>query len=60
MNTATRLPDGITDDIDLLQLQLEIARRADELRSLRGYDPECATDRDLWLEAEQDVLAVTV
>jgi len=57
MNSATRLPLCINDDIDLLQLELEIARRADELRSLRGYDTECATDRALWIEAEEDVLA---
>jgi len=40
---------------DLARLQLEIARRADQLARLVIGDP--ATDLALWLQAEQEVFA---
>ncbi|SDS32816.1 hypothetical protein [Opitutus sp. GAS368] len=40
---------------DLAHLQLEIARRADQLARLVISDP--VTDIDLWSQAEQEVFA---
>lgn len=40
---------------DLARLQLEVARRADQLARL--VIPDQATDIDLWLQAEDEVFA---
>ena len=51
MNTVEPIDQlGMTDH-DLLQVQLQIARRADEL-----VQAGCGSDRDCWLQAEREVL----
>lgn len=45
----------LTED-DLLQLQLQIAQRADELAQSRMLPHDYDCDRQCWLEAERDVL----
>jgi hypothetical protein len=40
---------------DLVHLQLEVARRADELA--RAFASRRPSDRDLWLQSEQEIFA---
>ncbi len=46
------LPDLVTPN-DLLRLELRVARRADKLAQLRGYDRA----QDFWMRAEGEVLS---
>ena len=54
MKTAVRLDALVHDDLDLLQLELEIARRADELRRF-SVGLRDLRDRECWLRAEAEV-----
>lgn len=56
MNTAEQFHGGMCNEADLLQLEIEIARRADELAMSRGTARDHAADWDCWLEAEREVL----
>lgn len=58
MNSAEhRDESAVLTDEDLLQLQLQIAQRADQLARAQ----QCGRDRDAdlkyWLEAERDIFA---
>jgi hypothetical protein len=55
MNTA--IDDTIPSEEDLLQLQLQIAQRADELAQSQAGSRTQESDWHCWLEAERDVLA---
>ena len=46
----------VTED-DLMQLQLQIAQRADALAQSRKEGHDQDRDRKYWLEAEHDVLS---
>ena len=46
---------GPANSDDLVQLQLRVARRADELA--RGGDSTRSRDLQLWFQAERDVFA---
>jgi hypothetical protein len=56
MNTVEQIDDAVIRD-DLLQLELQIARRADRLAQSRGN--RCSEEDDLicWQEAEREVLS---
>lgn len=56
MNTCTRFENGIHDQQDLLELQLKIARRADELSATRCSSHEDIDDWFCWIEAEREVM----
>ena len=52
-----RFNQCVRNETDLLQLQLLIARRADEIAQGRRHPKgQRIRDRDCWLAAEQDVL----
>lgn len=57
MNTAELIEYAVSPEADLLQLQLEIARRADELAQSRASNDGGNDDRNCWLEAEKEVLS---
>ena len=57
MNTAELIEYAVSPEADLLQLQLEIARRADELAQSRAGNGSGSDDRNCWLEAEKEVLS---
>ena len=59
MNTAEQIDDAVAPNDDLLHLQLEIARRADQLARTRGAQFTGKTDLSCWLEAEREVLSST-
>ena len=59
MNTAELMDDALSPDDGLLHLQLEIARRADQLARTRGAGFTGETDLNCWLEAEREVLSST-
>ena len=54
--TEPDYPKLVLTDEDLLQLQLEIAQRADELAHERGASRVPSDDYACWLEAERDIL----
>lgn len=55
MKTIERADDAVDAKDELMELQLRIARRADELaRSRRGQE---TTDWECWSEAEHEVLS---
>jgi len=56
MTTAAFFTEFIHDNPDLLQLEVEIARRADELADHVASGSRVETDRDCWLRAEAEVL----
>jgi hypothetical protein len=56
MNATELIDDMVSTENELLQLQLQIARRADELAQTRAHRQSGQTDRDFWLEAENEVL----
>jgi hypothetical protein len=58
MNTAEAIDStAIPTDVDLSQLQLRIARRADTLAQRRTGSRDPKTDWECWLAAEQEELA---
>lgn len=56
MNLSIPVRFAATTEDELMDIQVRIARRADELSRLRGRPT--LSDRDRWLEAERDVLAI--
>lgn len=56
MNTAELVDDVALRMGDLLALELQIARRADELARARPGTRNENTDWECWLEAEREVL----
>ena len=59
MNTAEEIDDPRLTDDHLLQLELKIARRADELAHTRRLICDDAADRRNWLEAEREVFGTS-
>ena len=57
MNTAELIEYAVSPEAELLQLQLEIARRADELAQSRAGDGSERDDRNCWIKAEKEVLS---
>ena len=57
MNTAELIEYAASPEAELLQLQLEIARRADELAQSRAGDGSESDDRNCWIKAEKEVLS---
>ena len=57
MNTAELIGHAVSPEAELLQLQLEIARRADELAQSRAGNRSRKSDRNCWIEAEKEVLS---
>ena len=56
MNTPMLFADCVRDHADLLLLEINIARRADELSQLRGPSCNWHDDVECWLEAEREML----
>ena len=56
MNTPELIQDKVTTETDLTQLQLQIARRADELARAKVGRCEEKSDLDCWLQAEREIL----
>jgi hypothetical protein len=57
MKTEERSNDAVNSEDDLLRLQLQVARRADELAQSRGRQSTTPDDWEYWLEAERQVLS---
>jgi hypothetical protein len=58
MNTSSPFdPANIDNEDALLQLEIRIARRADELAATRSFEPVDAVAS--WWQAEREVLAET-
>jgi hypothetical protein len=57
MNRSVPIPASFapTTEDELMDFQLRVARRADELSQSRGRHTQ--TDLERWLDAERDVLA---
>ena len=56
MNTAELIDDAALPNDEMLQVQLLIARRADQLARSRATQSDGNTDLNCWLEAEREVL----
>lgn len=59
MNTAELKQNEARRETELLDLQLKIARRADELAHSRTGDDHQAMDWKCWFDAEREVLGHT-
>ena len=57
MNTAELIEYAASPEAEWLQLQLEIARRADELAQSRAAHGSEDDDRHCWINAEKEVLS---
>ena len=55
---STELIEQVRCADDLIELQLRIARRADELAQLRSLPAADPVGRQLWLEAEHEILPI--
>ena len=55
---STELIEQVRCADDLIELQLRIARRADELAQLRAPPAADRAGRQLWLEAEREILPI--
>lgn len=56
MNLLAQFDRKVRDEADVLQLALEIARRADLLAAARGAPRRHQDDVECWLEAERQIL----
>jgi hypothetical protein len=56
MNTPELIQDNGTTETDLTQLQLQIARRADELARANVGRLKESNDLDCWLQAEREII----
>jgi hypothetical protein len=56
MNCAEHHEDVVLTEQDLLQLQLQIAQRADKLAQSRRLDRNPEADWECWLEAEREII----
>jgi hypothetical protein len=56
-NLAGQFNDCVLDETDLLQIELRIARRADEIAQRCSAGLDRVDDRYCWLEAEREVFS---
>lgn len=57
MTITSHFNECIRDEADLLELEIQIARRADQLARQHLTDRDHDDDLRCWLEAEEDVLS---
>lgn len=60
MKSSTRFADSIHDEHELLELQLKIARRADELAATLCSSHDDIDDWFCWVEAEREIIAAAL
>jgi hypothetical protein len=57
MDTAQLIEHAVSPGADLLPVQLQIARRADEIAQSRSGTRSGSDDWNCWIEAEKEVLS---